>query len=80
MAAKGTKKVKKTSLFVRCSQREKGFPSDLLGRINAAAELLEMDRDEFLVELLGQDMEQMEPMQKATREWWNLRKKPKSNI
>lgn len=78
MAAKSTKKAKKTSLFVRCSQREKGFPSDLLGRINAAANLLERDRDEFLVELLQQDMEEMEPMQKAVREWWNRRAKQKS--
>jgi hypothetical protein len=78
MAGKGTKKVKK-SLFVRCSQREKGFPSDLLGRINATAELLEMDRDEFVAELLRQDMEQMEPMQKEVRDWWKLRAKPKPN-
>lgn len=78
MAAKSTKKAKKTSLFVRCSQRETGFPSDLLGRINAAANFLEKDRDEFLVELLQQDMEEMEPMQKATHEWWNSRTKPKS--
>ena len=67
----------KTVLYVRCAKRARGFPSDLLGRINARAEELEMDRDEFVTELLRQEMERWEGNQEAVRKWWESRKKGK---
>jgi hypothetical protein len=75
---KTTSGKKKSSLFVRCAKREGGFPSDLLGRINARAEELEMDRDDFVTELLRQEMERWEIVQKEVKKWWESRIKPKS--
>lgn len=71
-------KNEKKVLYVRCAKRTGGFPSDLLGRINARAEELEMDRDEFVTELLRQEMERWEANQQAVRKWWESRTKSKT--
>jgi len=77
MSTKKSTSSKKSSLFVRCKKRG-GFPPDLLGRINARAEELEMDRDEFITEMLRQEMQRWEANQEAVKKWWELRTKPKS--
>jgi len=64
-------KKEKGALYVR------GFPSGLLGRINGTAEYLEIDRNEFVIELLRQDMEMIETLQTKAKEWWASRKEPR---
>lgn len=79
MVAKKSKTAKKSALYVRCAQREGGFPAELLGRINAAAELLQMDRDDFVTELLRLEMEILEKIQKETQAWWKSKTEVKNN-
>jgi hypothetical protein len=55
------------SLYVR------RFPSDLLGRVNGIAEFIGMERDEFVTELLRQEMKRFEEGQKNAVEWWKDR-------
>jgi hypothetical protein len=59
------KKKDRSILYVR------GLPSGLLGRINARAEDLEMDRDPFVIRLLERVLKRWEETQKSTRDWWD---------
>ena len=54
----------RSTLYVR------GLPKGLLGRINARAEDLDMDRDSFIIQLLERVFRQWETTQENTREWW----------
>jgi hypothetical protein len=58
------KKKNRSILFVR------GLPKGLLGRINARAEELDMDRDAFVVDLLTRIFKPFEKRQSETEEWW----------
>jgi hypothetical protein len=69
LAPKKPNKSERSILYVR------GLPSGLLGRINGLAENLEMDRDEFVIELLRQDVERWEKTQQEMRDWWQSRKR-----
>ena len=60
MAKKGDRSI----LYVR------GLPLGLLGRINARAEELEMERDKFVIRLLERVLQQFEERQRETKEWW----------
>ena len=72
---KNPSKGERSILYVR------GLPSGLLGRINGLAENLELDRDEFVIELLKQDVERWEKTQQDMRKWWQSRlKKPPSEV
>jgi hypothetical protein len=55
----------RTILYVR------GLPSGLLGRINARAEELELDRDQFVIKLLERVLKRFEERQRETKKWWN---------
>lgn len=59
------KKKDRSILYVR------GLPPGLLGRINARAEDLDMERDPFVIRLLERVLKRWEGTQKATREWWD---------
>jgi len=50
------------------------FDRELLRRINAAAELLGLSKNEFVTELLRQEMKMLEEKQKEIQEWWRNRK------
>ena len=54
----------RSTLYVR------GLPPKLLGRINARAEDMEMDRDTFVIQLLERVLKRFEKTQEQTREWW----------
>jgi len=58
------KKGDRTILYVR------GLPPGLLGRINARAEELELERDKFVIRLLERVLERFEKKQRETKEWW----------
>jgi hypothetical protein len=58
------KKKDRSTLYVR------GLPTGLLGRINARAEDLEMERDPFVIQLLERVLRRWEKTQKDTKEWW----------
>jgi hypothetical protein len=58
------KKGDRTILYVR------GLPQGLLGRINARAEELELERDQFVIELLQRVLRRFEKTQQETKEWW----------
>lgn len=51
----------------------KPFDRELLGRINAAAELLGLSKNEFVTELLRQEMKTLEDKQKEIQQWWRSR-------
>jgi hypothetical protein len=55
----------RSTLYVR------GLPPGLLGRINARAEDLEMERDLFVIQVLERVLRRWEKTQKDTKEWWN---------
>jgi hypothetical protein len=55
----------RSTLYVR------GLPKGLLGRINARAEDLDLDRDTFVIELLERVFRQWEATQESTKEWWS---------
>jgi hypothetical protein len=59
------KKKDRSTLYVR------GLPPGLLGRINARAEDLDMERDPFVIELLERVLKRWERTQQKTREWWD---------
>jgi hypothetical protein len=58
------KKGDRSILYVR------GLPKGLLGRINARAEELDLDRDEFVADLLMRVLKRFEKPQEETRDWW----------
>jgi hypothetical protein len=51
----------------------RGLPKGLLGRINARAEDLDMERDAFVIELLQRVLRQWEATQENTKLWWTGR-------
>jgi hypothetical protein len=51
------------------------FDRELLGRINAAAEFIGLSKNEFVTELLRQEMQILEQKQKEIQEWWRARVK-----
>ena len=71
MASKKKQSSKKPrpSLNIRCLKSPGGFPADLLARINAAANAVPMDRDEFATLLLRFQMKRVEQFQKEMRDW-----------
>ena len=54
----------RTILYVR------GLPPGLLGRINARAEELELERDKFVIKVLERVLKRFEEKQRETAEWW----------
>jgi len=54
--------VKKSKLQVR------NFPSDLLGRVNAYANLVEIDRDEWIKKLLTEKTKELEDIQRQLKQ------------
>jgi len=64
MTDKAKKKAKKPTLHIR------KIPPELVGRVNAAAGFLEMDRDEFVTKLLSKLLARLEPMQKEIKDRW----------
>lgn len=60
MAEKGDR----TILYVR------GLPTGLLGRINARAEELELERDKFVIKVLERVLKRFEQKQRETADWW----------
>ena len=69
---------KKPSKGERSTLYVRGLPTGLLGRINGLAENLDSDRDEFVIELLKQDLERWEKTQQDMRIWWSSRAKTRS--
>jgi hypothetical protein len=47
------------------------LPKGLLGRINARAEELDMERDKFVIELLQRILKQFVKAQTETSAWWS---------
>ena len=60
-----SKKEARSALYVR------GLPPGLLGRINARAEELDMDRDSFVIQLLERVLKRFDKNQDETKKWWN---------
>jgi hypothetical protein len=48
----------------------RGLPPGLLGRINARAEELELERDKFVIKVLERVLKRFEEKQQETAEWW----------
>ena len=66
------KKGDRSILYVR------KLPPGLLGRINARAEELEMERDAFVIQMLQRILRRFEEDQKKTQEWWEAELKEES--
>jgi hypothetical protein len=69
-ARKGKKKKSGTGLP---TLQIRNCPTALLDRINGAAGFLHKSRDEFVAELLAQDLKYFERIQGEAQEWWKKR-------
>jgi hypothetical protein len=51
----------------------KPFPPALLERIKGFASLIGMERNEFVITFLRQEMKRLRPIQKELKAWWSER-------